>query len=313
MHEPDPAAQDSQQSSGPTTSVAQDLAQLTRDLRRFTRRARNRGLKRYPIPEGLRIEAAAAPTTPPGNRPEQGPSSAGPSGQTRFASAGSERAASATGAPRGRTPSDAETGPGGVTPEQIRARAAACRNLEELRAEVAKCTACELCKTRTQTVFQDGQGTRGVLFVGEAPGADEDREGLPFVGKAGKLLTDIIEKGMGIRRSEVTIANVLKCRPPDNRDPKPIEKALCTPFLDRQIELLDPQVVIPLGRHAACHLLQSDSTMGQLRGRIHERGGRKFVPTYHPAFLLRSPHMKSKCWADIQLAMAELGLKPGGK
>ncbi len=308
MQELEPAAQDPQQNSGPAPSVAQDLAQLTRDLRRFTRRTRNRGLKRYPIPDGLRMETAA-----PESGPERSTGSPIPSGRAPSDSAEPGRAHSAPSAPRGRTPSDAETGPGGVTPDQIRARAAACQNLEELRAEVAKCTACDLCKTRTQTVFQDGQGSRGVLFVGEAPGADEDREGLPFVGKAGKLLTDIIEKGMGISRSEVTIANVLKCRPPDNRDPKPIEKALCTPFLDRQIELLDPKVVIPLGRHAACHLLQSDSTMGQLRGRIHERGGRKFVPTYHPAFLLRSPHMKSKCWTDIQLAMTELGLKPRGK
>src|SRR5262249_7477934 len=119
--------------------------------------------------------------------------------------------------------------------ERVRAVAAACNTLEELRAAVAQCTECGLCRTRTQTVFQDGKGTRGVLFVGEAPGADEDRTGVPFVGRAGQLLTDIITKGMGVARDEVWIANVLKCRPPDNREPTADEKATCTPFLDRQI------------------------------------------------------------------------------
>jgi DNA polymerase len=147
------------------------------------------------------------------------------------------------------------------------------------------------------------------MFVGEAPGADEDRQGVPFVGRAGQLLSDIIEKGMGLRRTEdVYIANVLKCRPPDNRDPSPEEKALCTAYLERQIELVDPQVIVPLGRHAAQHLLSSDAPMGRLRGRVHRVAGRAVVPTYHPAYLLRSPNMKRAAWEDIQLAMAELGL-----
>ena len=183
-------------------------------------------------------------------------------------------------------------------------------DLDTLRTRVSECTACELCRTRKQTVFSDGSPASRVVFVGEAPGAEEDRTGTPFVGRAGQLLTDIITKGMGLAREDVYIANVLKCRPPDNRDPTAREKALCTPFLERQLELVDPAVVIPLGRHAAGHVLGSDAPMGRLRGRVHERGGRLVIPTFHPAYLLRSPQRKKDTWADIQLAMAELGLEP---
>ncbi|MEM1453427.1 MAG: uracil-DNA glycosylase [Planctomycetota bacterium] len=173
---------------------------------------------------------------------------------------------------------------------------------------MAACQACELAGSRTQTVFADGLGTRRVMFIGEAPGADEDRTGVPFVGRAGQLLTDIITKGMGLRREDVYIANVLKCRPPGNRDPLPSEKELCTAWLDRQIEIVDPAVLIPLGRHAACHVLGVDAPLGRLRGKVHDRGARKVVPTYHPAYLLRSPHDKRKTWEDIQLAMREAGI-----
>lgn len=191
----------------------------------------------------------------------------------------------------------------------VLAQARGSRTLEELRARVAVCEACSLCKTRSQTVFQDGQAVRGVMFVGEAPGADEDLTGVPFVGRSGQLLTDIITKGMGIPRAEVAIANVLKCRPPDNRPPTKEETATCTPWLDRQIELIDPKVIIPLGRHAAMHVLQVEATMGAMRQKVHEAGGRKVVPTYHPSYLLRSPGEKKECWKDIQLAMGVLGLR----
>jgi DNA polymerase len=132
---------------------------------------------------------------------------------------------------------------------------------------------------------------------------------VPFVGRAGQLLTDIITKGMGIARNDVWIANVIKCRPPDNREPTTEEKAICTPWLDRQIELLNPKVIIPLGRHAASHLLKIQASMGAMRRRVHELGGRKIVPTFHPAYLLRSPSEKKECWKDIQLAMGVLGLE----
>jgi DNA polymerase len=203
-----------------------------------------------------------------------------------------------------------ETGPIARDAAGVRRLAASARNLEELRAAVAQCQACGLCRTRTQTVFMDGRGARRVLFVGEAPGAEEDRRGVPFVGRAGQLLTDIITKGMGLAREDVYIANVLKCRPPDNRDPSTDEKVLCTPWLDRQIELMDPQVIIPLGRHAAMHVLGISASMGAMRGRIHERGGRKVVATFHPAYLLRNPAEKKECWKDIQVAMGVLGLAP---
>jgi DNA polymerase len=181
-----------------------------------------------------------------------------------------------------------------------------------LRVAVAACRVCALCKTRTQTVFADGSPRARVMFIGEGPGENEDLQGVPFVGRAGQLLTDIIEKGMGLARSEVYIANVVKCRPPNNRDPSDAEKLMCTPWLDRQIELLDPGVIIPLGRHAANHVLglagPQALSMGALRGKVHERGGRKVVPTFHPAYLLRSPGEKKECWKDIQLAMGLLGL-----
>ncbi len=191
-----------------------------------------------------------------------------------------------------------------------RARAAACATLGELRARVAACTACGLERTRTQTVFADGSEHARVLFIGEAPGQTEDERGVPFVGAAGQLLTDIIQKGMKLARTEVYIANVLKCRPPDNRDPSPEEKALCTPFLDRQIELVNPEVIVTLGLHATQHLLRSPLSIGRLRGKVHAWNGRKVVPTYHPSYLLRTPSAKKDCWQDIQLAMRELGL-PG--
>jgi len=174
---------------------------------------------------------------------------------------------------------------------------------------VAACTACGLCRTRTQTVFSDGSRKARLMFVGEAPGAEEDARGVPFVGRAGALLTDILTKGMGLARADVYIANVLKCRPPENRDPSEAEKLTCTPWLDRQIELVDPQVIIPLGRHAANHVLGTDLPMAKLRGQVFERNGRNVVPTFHPAYLLRSPSMKKECWKDIQLAMGLLGLK----
>ena len=195
--------------------------------------------------------------------------------------------------------------PEGPTPAEA---ASAAGDLGALEASVATCKACALCESRQRTVFMDGIGTSGIMFVGEAPGADEDRQGIPFVGRAGQLLTDIITKGMGLARADVTIANVLKCRPPGNRDPLPGEKELCTSFLDRQIELVDPKVIVPLGRHAAGHLLGVDAPLGRLRARVHDKDGRKIVPTYHPAYLLRSPHDKKKAWEDIQLAMAEAGV-----
>lgn len=200
------------------------------------------------------------------------------------------------------------------TPEDVHAQAAACANLQQLAAAVSRCEACELARTRTQTVFMDGVRTgpskSGLMFVGEAPGADEDAQGVPFVGRAGQLLTEIITKGIGIPREEVQIANVLKCRPPGNRDPTSVEKEACTPWLERQLELTSPRVIVPLGKHAANYLLglPPETPMGSTRGRAHVRKGRTLIPTYHPAYLLRSPGEKKACWQDIQVAMNVLGI-----
>jgi DNA polymerase len=246
----------------------------------------------------------------------------------RRAALGERRAARAQARPRADEPGEsadtrppegaeparsAEGGEPARSAADVARQARAARDLAELERGVAQCQACTLCRTRQNTVFMDGHGARRVLFVGEAPGAEEDRRGLPFVGRAGELLTDIITKGMGLARDEVYIANVLKCRPPDNRDPTTEEKATCTPWLDRQIELTDPAVIIPLGRHAAMHVLGVTASMGAMRGRVHERGGRKIVATFHPAYLLRNPADKKECWKDIQVAMGLIGIAPPAK
>lgn len=181
--------------------------------------------------------------------------------------------------------------------------------LAALAAEIAACQACGLCETRQRTVPGEGHPQARVVFVGEAPGADEDASGRPFVGAAGQLLTKIITGGMGLAREQVFIANVLKCRPPGNRDPQPAEKAACTPYLERQLEAIQPELVIALGRHAANHLLAREDSLSRLRGQLHTHAlGFPVIATYHPAYLLRNPAAKADCWQDIQLGMRHLGL-----
>ncbi|MDR3634623.1 MAG: uracil-DNA glycosylase [Isosphaeraceae bacterium] len=183
--------------------------------------------------------------------------------------------------------------------------------LAALAQEVAACERCPiLASTRTQTVFGSGPPTARLMFVGEAPGADEDRLGLPFVGRAGMLLTDMITKGMGLRRDEVYIANVLKSRPPENRTPEASEVAHCLPFLERQIAIIRPQFLCLLGRVAATALLDTMLPLGRLRGRWHRYRGIPTIVTYHPSYLLRSPEEKKKAWEDLQLLMQAMGLKP---
>jgi len=170
----------------------------------------------------------------------------------------------------------------------------------KLSLEVKECKACELYKTRTQTVFGSGSFKAGIMFVGEAPGADEDKQGLPFVGRAGKLLTKMIE-AIGYSRDEVYIANVLKCRPPDNRPPKPDEKDACEHFLIEQIKMIKPSIICTLGAHSAQTLLKTDVTIGKLRGKFHDYHGVPLMPTYHPSFLLRSPQNKKSAWEDLKM------------
>lgn len=180
---------------------------------------------------------------------------------------------------------------------------ASIATLQALAEVVSGCRKCGLCETRTQTVFSDGTGTSGLVFVGEAPGFYEDQQGVPFVGAAGQLLTDIIEKGMKLRRQEVYICNVLKCRPPDNRDPSPEEKRQCEPYLVRQLELVKPKVICALGGHAAKTLLKTEDSTSKLRGKWHFYHGIPLRVTYHPAYLLRNPADKRKTWEDIQEVM----------
>jgi DNA polymerase len=176
-----------------------------------------------------------------------------------------------------------------------------------LEAEVDGCTACELHHARTQGVFGVGNREADWLIVGEAPGADEDRLGEPFVGRAGKLLDPML-LALGLTRQQVYIANILKSRPPNNRDPRPDEVRACWPYLERQIELVRPRIILAVGRIAAQNLLQSDAAIGRLRGRVHRFGSRRLplVVTYHPAYLLRSPSQKAKAWDDLQLARRAL-------
>jgi len=184
--------------------------------------------------------------------------------------------------------------------------------LAAIARKVAECTRCkELARRRTQTVFGSGNPHARLVFMGEAPGADEDRQGLPFVGRAGQLLTDIIVKGMGLNREDVYILNTIKCRPPGNRTPLPQEAANCREYLDQQLDIIRPEFICCLGAVAAQNLLGTTASIGQLRGRIHELRGIKVVCTYHPAYLLRTPEAKRQTWDDIKLLMQEMGL-PGG-
>ena len=172
-----------------------------------------------------------------------------------------------------------------------------------LRAMVAACQRCDLHATRTQTVFGVGNPSARWMFIGEAPGAEEDRQGEPFVGRAGQLLTAMI-RALGFSREEVYIANVLKCRPSGNRDPKPEEVRACRAYLERQIELVSPTLIVAVGRIAAQTLLETDTPLAKLRGRVHGLGAgrRPLIVTYHPAYLLRSPGEKRKAWQDLLFA-----------
>ncbi len=180
--------------------------------------------------------------------------------------------------------------------------------LGAVRVDLGDCRRCKLCERRTQIVFGVGNPRAALMFIGEGPGEEEDRQGEPFVGRAGQLLTEIVTKGMGLRRSDVYIANVVKCRPPGNRNPEPDEIAACQPFLLAQIDSVGPQVIVALGKFAAQTLLETATPISKLRGRWFSFRGRRLMPTFHPSYLLRNPGDKKLVWEDIQLVMQELGL-----
>ncbi len=178
-------------------------------------------------------------------------------------------------------------------------------SLDEIREEIGDCTRCKLCKTRKNIVFGVGNPTADLMFVGEAPGADEDAQGIPFVGRAGQLLTRIIES-IGVGRDQVYIANILKCRPPGNRDPEPEEVATCEGFLFQQIRAVAPKVMVALGRYAAQTLLRTETPISRMRGQFFDFAGGLLIPTYHPAYLLRNPSAKRQVWEDMKAVRAKL-------
>ncbi len=193
---------------------------------------------------------------------------------------------------------------GPVLPQEERAAA-----LMAIRELIGDCTRCRLAAGRNKLVFGDGDPNARLMFVGEGPGADEDAQGLPFVGRAGQLLNNMIG-AMGLKREQVYIANIVKCRPPQNRKPEPDEAHTCTPFLERQIEVVRPEVLVALGATAANYLLGMKGSIASMRGRMHDYRGIQAIVTYHPAYLLRDPTQKKEAWKDLQMAMTVLGLKP---
>jgi uracil-DNA glycosylase family 4 len=202
-----------------------------------------------------------------------------------------------------------------TAPPQVAAQVPAADRaaaLAMIREDIGDCTRCALHKGRNKLVFGDGNPAARLMFVGEGPGADEDAQGIPFVGKAGQLLNNMIG-AMGLKREDVYIANVVKCRPPGNRTPEPEEGNTCSPFLFRQIDVVRPQVLVALGATAATYLLGQRQPLAGLRGRVHAFRGCQLIITYHPAYLLRDPRQKKEAWADLQIAMRELGLKSPSK
>jgi uracil-DNA glycosylase family 4 len=198
-------------------------------------------------------------------------------------------------------------------PESRVAPAHKAEALLAIQEEIGDCTRCPLAYAgRRKIVFADGDANARLMFVGEGPGADEDVQGLPFVGKAGQLLNNMIQ-AMGLKREQVYIANIVKCRPPANRTPEPVEANTCSQFLLKQIDVVQPEIIVALGSTAATYLLGVKQSLAGLRGKWHSCRGAKLAVTYHPAFLLRDPRMKSEAWKDLQMVMKEMGPKAPAK
>ena len=271
---------------------------LVRQVRQRLESLRRAGLSRFPDPPVLpkRRLSAAIESTP--KTPEaMVPVSAVAPPEVRVPPPAVAPAASLF--------DEAESPAAAVPPEE---RAGALATLAE---EVSRCVKCpHLAASRTQTVFGVGSPTARLMFIGEAPGADEDRTGIPFIGRAGALLTDMITKGMGLSRDEVFIANILKSRPPENRNPEPAEIANCLPYLERQIAIIRPEFLCLLGKVPASVLLNTALPLARLRGKWHRVHGVPTIVTYHPAYLLRVPADKKKSWEDLQILMQAMGITP---
>jgi DNA polymerase len=178
--------------------------------------------------------------------------------------------------------------------------------LSKIQADLSNCTRCKLCKNRKNLVFGEGNARALLVFVGEGPGQEEDEQGRPFVGAAGQLLTDIIVKGMQLKREDVYICNIVKCRPPENRNPEPDEIKACEPFLIKQLQAIKPEIIVALGNVPAKTLLKTNEGITALRGKWKSYEGMRLMPTFHPAYLLRNPSGKKAVWEDIKKVMAEL-------
>ena len=256
-------------------------AELSAELRRYLKQRLESGERVVILPKWRHADAPAAAVTP-----EAGPPPA---------------AALAPGAARTHKAGSAAMVPPPLqgTADRVGREAAVVDSLGQIAAEVRACTRCRLHKTRTQAVPGVGPEKVRLVCVGEGPGADEDRQGEPFVGRAGQLLNKILA-AVKLQREEVYITNIVKCRPPENRDPEPDEVAACRPFLERQLRLLEPRVICALGRHAASALLGTQESLSKLRAGQHFYGEIRVFPTYHPAALLRNPQWKRPVWEDIQ-------------
>lgn len=276
--------------------------QLLSEALLYVEWARGAAGRWMPSPEpGPSADLRAVPSTPEAGRAAprgRSVGSPGAGGARRRPSGG----AGAPPAPRITTPSVANRAPA-LSPEERVAR------LDSLRSDVAECKRCKLCADRTQTVFGQGSTSPRLVIVGEAPGAEEDRTGEAFVGRAGQLLTKMLG-AIGLAREDVFICNVLKCRPPQNRNPRPDEVGACRPYLHEQLEILRPEVVLALGSPAVRELLRTERGITRLRGRFARTpDGWRVMPTYHPAYLLRKPEAKREAWHDLKKVAAELGLE----
>jgi uracil-DNA glycosylase len=276
--------------SGPGSQVR--VSDLAAQLRTRVEYDRELGVLGYPRGAAARAPRPAAPASPPTRTPSARENAVRPA---PAAPAPPPRAAAA--------PRDL------LAPQGL----ADTRSLDELRTFIGDCRRCKLAGHRTQIVFGVGNPRARLVFAGEAPGRDEDLKGEPFVGRAGQLLTEIITKGMKLRREDVYIANVIKCRPPENRNPEPDEVQCCEPFLVRQLELIKPEVIVALGKFAVQTLLGTKEPITRLRGRWHDYHGIPLMPTFHPAYLLRNPGDKRLVWEDIQKVMKALGIGVAGK
>ncbi|MEW4530694.1 uracil-DNA glycosylase [Maioricimonas sp. JC845] len=288
---------------------------LRRALLQSLRSWQSAGVSHVPIAAALPVEPpapaetpSAVPETEPA-APDQVTASSPSAPATTTVARGVDDVAGESAAPPPEVPpTEVESMP--ETEGRPRSRAAREKALSALAERVAQCTRCqELAETRTQTVFGVGDPQAQVMFIGEAPGADEDKQGEPFVGRAGQLLNKIIE-ACGWKREELYICNILRCRPPGNRNPSPTEAANCREYLDGQIKTVDPDYIVCWGTVAAQNLLDTTDTIGRLRGRFMEYGKAKVLCTYHPSYLLRNPAAKKPVWEDMQLLLKEMGLEP---